>query len=278
MKIVKTKIDGSKNINICLIADIHFYPKYNLKKFEKIINNIKDNKPNYICITGDIIDTGDMQYDNEVKYLYQFINDLSNITKVIISIGNHDITLKPENKYLYPDLMINTFKKIPNVIVLDNEKYIENNVCFIGYTQSYNTISEEKGHEMEVAKEVSLLTNNINESNYNILLSHNPLYVTQKEVYSNIVNFNKINLILSGHTHNGMLPNFLKTNNVFITPCKRFFKKNARGHFKEENVDVVVTGGIIKLSKTARLLHLFNFLFAMNLDYIIVSNNKNNDY
>ena len=71
-----------------------------------------------------------------------------------------------------------------------------------------------------------------------------------------------------------MIPNFIKTNNLLITPGKKWFHKDGRGHYKKNDTDIVVTGGIIKLSKTAKFLHSFNFLFTMNMDYIIINNNK----
>ncbi|MBR1376298.1 MAG: metallophosphoesterase [Bacilli bacterium] len=280
MKVVNTLVNDKNNLKICLIADIHFCHNYKIKKFDKIITNIKKNNPNYICIVGDIIDTSDVDEDMDMKYLYNFITNLASITKVIIALGNHDIShyvTKKEITYRYPKKMVENFKKISNVIFLDNEQYIENDICFIGYTQGFNSNHHETGFEKEVALEVSNITKNLKDTNYNILLSHNPLYVGRHEVYSCIKNFNLINIVLSGHTHNGLLPTFIKTNKVLISPMKNFFVSNARGHFKIANADVIVNGGIIKFSKTSGFFRFFNFLYPMNIDYVNIldDNNKN---
>ena len=258
-------IRGNIDIKICLLADIHYYPKYNLNIFKKILHKVKIIRPNYICITGDIIDYNEVLKEKNISYLYNFIIDLSKIAKVIISLGNHDLMTK-YGSYIYPNDIVNIFRSIPNVYFLDNEIIKLDDINFIGYTESFD-IDREKGNEETVINEVNTLINNI-DNEYNILLSHNPLYLKEEKVYKNINNFNKINLVLSGHTHNGMLPNFLKTNSVLITPMKRWLKKYGRGHFIKNNTHFVITGGVVKLSKTAHALHLFNPLFAINIDSI----------
>ena len=61
MQITRTKIDTSKKTNkkIIHISDIHFYKKYPMKKLNEIIDLVKKEKPDYVCITGYIIDKQD---------------------------------------------------------------------------------------------------------------------------------------------------------------------------------------------------------------------------
>ncbi len=51
-----------KDIKIALLSDIHYSPNYNLKIFEKLTTQIKNNIPNYICILGDILDNSFNQF------------------------------------------------------------------------------------------------------------------------------------------------------------------------------------------------------------------------
>ena len=67
---------GMKNVKICLISDIHFDKDYNLNIFEEIIKNIKENKPNFICISGDILDHADVIDYKDIINLKTFIVDL----------------------------------------------------------------------------------------------------------------------------------------------------------------------------------------------------------
>jgi len=272
METIYTNLLGNVNINICLIADIHFSEKYNIKLFDKIISNIKTHKPNYICVLGDTLDRSDVEDYQYINILYDFFNELSKMSKVIISLGNHDVVIRKNKKhiYRYPSKFINNLKSINNIIVLDNEIFEDNDIRFIGYTQGFESLHIEDGFENDIINEVSKLTNNIDNRKYNILLSHNPLYLSKDEVYNNINNFDKINLVLSGHTHNGMLPNIIKTNNLLISPNKIWFTKNGRGHYKKNKTDFIVTGGVVKLSKAAKIFHIFNALFSPNIDYIKV--------
>ena len=277
MNIINTTIKSKYNANICLIADIHYSYKFNKNIFPKILDNVKSNNPGYICIVGDIIDYTEIEDKNDINELYDFIKSLANITKVIIALGNHDITsIKKDKKalakhiYKYPDLFVKNIKKIKNVIFLSNETYIDNDIRFIGYEESYEAHYDKVNGTRIFIKEINDLLKGIDNKKYNILLSHDPLNLTNKEVIDNIKNYKKLNLIISGHTHNGMLPSFMKTNNLLISPTKKWLVKNGRGHMIRDNVDIIVTGGVTKLSERAKIFSLFNFVYDINIDYIKV--------
>ena len=270
MVVTNTNVVGL-NKKICLFADIHFNVKYNTKKFDKIIENVIANKPDYICIVGDILDSSELENLKDINKLYSFIARLASISKVIISLGNHDITVIKKRRhcgYRYPSEFVNNIKKINNVIFLDNEMYIDNSICFIGYTESLDLTYNDKGPSDIAISELNALLNDLDETKFNVMLSHNPLHVSKDIMYKSVKNYSKLNLILSGHTHNGLLPTFIKTNTVLISPNKRFFVHRARGHFKNKVVDVIVTGGVVKFSYGSGFFRFFNFLFPIDIDYI----------
>ena len=62
-----------KETKLALISDIHFNDKYNRKIFTKILKQISNNKPNYITIAGDILDTSNTM----VKRLNENYTNLS---------------------------------------------------------------------------------------------------------------------------------------------------------------------------------------------------------
>ena len=266
------KYDFGDDIKICLIADIHFEESFNIKRLNKILLNIELNKPDYVCIVGDIIDYVEASFNEHIEYLYDFIKKIAKTSKVIISLGNHDITTFKDS-YLYPYLFLENIKHIKNVVILDNNTFVDKNIRFIGYTQSYDTLRNDYIYDDIIIEEINKLTKDL-DNKYNIILSHNPLYITKKSLFDKLNNKDKIDLILSGHTHNGMLPNFIKTNNLLISPNKKFFYKNGRGYLKLGKCKVIITGGITKLSRKAKILRYFNFLYQMNIDYINVSINK----
>lgn len=68
------------------------------KVFDKIYKKLNDVKPDRIVIVGDLFESR-ISLTNEVKILSgELLNNLSKIAKVIITIGNHDLSLKNLNR------------------------------------------------------------------------------------------------------------------------------------------------------------------------------------
>ena len=185
----KYTIETDKNIDtrIAHISDIHFAHKYNSKRLDMILKRIKKINPNYICITGDTVDIYDVVYDTNYPELVKFIEDLSKIGKVIISVGNHEYIRLYEDRFGRTD-DIEWLKKLKseNVIVLDNEIYEENNISFIGYNPDYEyyyTHKEKKPDKYN--KELEKLIDKT-KNEYKILLVHTPSLLLRQENYKNI--------------------------------------------------------------------------------------------
>ena len=73
----------SKNVSdikIALLSDIHYYPKYNTKILDRLLKQIQDNKPNYLCIAGDILDF------TNITDFSKIINWLKKITSICDSV------------------------------------------------------------------------------------------------------------------------------------------------------------------------------------------------
>lgn len=255
-KITKYELESNFNLIIAHFSDIHYSTKFNLKKFVEIINKMKNLKPNYICITGDLIDNISVSELKEMKNLTDFLNELSKISTVILGLGNHDTRayLNLEDNRWYDKLD----KKI---IVLNNSSYEDEFVYFYGLTMPSSYYWSER-------KRVNSLLNNlkkikISKNKYNILLFHSPINLAHKMISE----FNKFNLVLTGHTHNGLTPHFFPGNFGFISPEHRLFSKNARNSFNSGKAKVIISGGITKLAPDNGLGFL-DKLFASDLVYI----------
>lgn len=266
---------------IALFSDIHYDRDYDMTLFTKIINNLKENNPNFICLSGDIIDYSSMIKEECMDELKDFIKDLSLIAPTIVTLGNHDISDRIKNKRIAGDikavnewfLNLNT---IENVYYLYNKSIIRNNLCFT----SYNPPLEYYGIRQENTK---LFISDIDDkitlkpSYYNILLCHSPISVFKPEVLKKSKEIKKADLILSGHMHNGLVFKlFDKKGNVgFISPTKTLFPKYARGlsskELERKQIYLVVSGGVVKLSNTnSKLLSRFNKLYPISIDYIMI--------
>ncbi len=92
-----------------------------------------------------------------------------------------------------------------------------------------------------------------------------------------------INLILAGHIHNGMLPNFISKmlpNNIgLIAPNKSLFPDNARGivtkQIDDHEIVMIINGGVTKIQETApKILHFADNLYNPQIDYIKIKEAK----
>lgn len=266
---------------VALLSDIHYSEHYDLEIFKQIVANLKEHKPNYICISGDIIDTADILYNSDIiERLTEFFKSLSEIGQVIVSLGNHDIikynSKKEEfekvNQYF---LKLNT---IENVHYLNNKCLVRDELCFIGFNPGFEYYYG-NSHEKDVRKLVNELDKieKIKPNLYNIMLCHSPRQIINNYVLDNSKNILKINLILSGHMHNGLVFKFLdKTGNRgLIGPWRSFFPKYARGlvikKINDKEIKLIISGGVIKFSELSpKFFHRLNKLYPIHIDYIEV--------
>lgn len=259
-----------KKLNITLISDIHYYDKKDTIKLKKIVKKIKDLKPDYICIPGDLIDEVNIK---DTDFLYEFLNDLSKINKVIISIGNHDISIRKNNSYSNNKDIINKIKSMNNVILLDNEVYKENNICFIGITNSIDYYYKYGESYKVFIDEINKVKLNINKYDYNILLCHSPISIINKNIVNDYEYLKKIDLILCGHMHSGLTPRFLrkKLNHIgLVSPHRKIFMKDSYGHISRNNIDYIISAGITKASHY-NPIHFMDNLFSREIDNIKIN-------
>lgn len=258
IKITNYEIKSVIDKKIVLISDIHYYSRRDLNKLESIYNKIKTLNPNYICIAGDFIDEAKVLEEDLFVF---FLKKLSKVGKVILSLGNHDITIRGKEKtHFYNEELFNKIKRIKNIYLLDNETKIIDDICFIGLNLGFNYYYEDGENSKDFVSQFNNIKK-ISDKKYNVLLCHSPLIVTKNDVIENLKN---IDLVLCGHTHGGMTPTIFQKylkNRVFISPDKkRFFLKDAYGHITKNNINIVVSSGVTKLSHASKMNNL-DFLF-----------------
>lgn len=245
MKIVNKTYNLGSNLNksIVLISDLHYYDEKQLKHFNNILNNIKKLKPDYICITGDIIDTAKIP---NFKGIEKWLEKLATITKVIMVLGNHEYYInRPKDIYGLNDDYINKIKNIENLYLLDNNNLILDNINFIGLSLPIEHYMFEKESEEDFKKYMQNIKSK--EEYYNILLCHSPINIVKDNIIKDI----DVDLILCGHTHGGVVPWFLRgifgTNGI-ISPSKSLFPKKCYGRIKKDNKNIIITSGITMLA------------------------------
>lgn len=265
-----------KDITFIHIGDIHYNETTSAKKLEYIKYAIEDAHPDYIFITGDLLDRPKITKNKEkIKLLVSWLNSLGNIAKVFISLGNHDIILEEDYKFF------NKLNDINNIYVLNNQSYEDENVFISGFTLPTNYYYNIEKHEDENALLETLQNNfnlvtNLPKKKYKVALIHSPILLSEKKVVEKLKEYD---LVLSGHMHNGLIPRILdkiiKNNYGLISPDKRLFAKNTRGKIKTKYYTIIITGGITKLSPSStKILSKLNGLYPISINKITVKGEK----
>ncbi len=291
IKVKKYKLYSNKikkKFKILLTGDIHLWDDYNKILINNMIEKAKFLKPDIILICGDLID--EFRYlkklENE-KYLLQVLNKLSDISDVFIVLGSHDFMnqkkLKTGNisseSILYWHKMIKNNNNL-KIHLLDNEIYETSNYRIIGYNQSRNYYIKQENGDVLI-KEMNENFNDLKEDKYTILMCHSPLKINEKTL-EKIKIINSVDLILSGHMHDGLLFPILKklpTTIGLISPEKKFFPANTRGKkefiINNKKIVLIITGGIMKFSASSpKFLQKLNCLYHNDMDIIEFGNVK----
>lgn len=289
-KIITKKYDLKTNkiknpIKLILLSDVHISNIFKVTKISEIINKIKQEKPDYICLPGDLIDCSNVLNNQTLKEItLNFIKELANISPVIISLGNHDVCYlnkvkdkkKNQNKWHYDknESFFKELNKIKNVHLLDDETYTDHNISFTGISLSYKYYKESNEDKNIFITDIKNKILKINKNKYNILLCHSPVNVLEDASF-----LKDMDLILSGHMHNGMVHPLIekvwKGNKGIITPTKELYPKASltRGIVKKDQRVLIISGGITKLSYSSpRLFNLLNDLYPMNIEIININN------
>ncbi len=174
IKLKKIEISSNKikkRIKLIFISDTHLGSN-SKKHLEKIYLKIKDLDFDILLIGGDFIDSSNFDLKD--------LDILKDIRKPILFVsGNHEFYLKDHQKK-FRELEEFGFK------FLDNKSYIYKNINFIGISDSETTKTQKK-----IAK------NLIQADIFNLVLIHKPSLW-------NLIDDN-VDLMLSGHTHNGQI-------------------------------------------------------------------------
>lgn len=267
----------SKNLKIIVIGDVHISNLVSLKKLELLKKQILNEKADYIVFTGDLIDRVEELDDaSSLSKLRDLLGFSSKVSKTIVILGNHDY-IHRGNYSSYLEEYSKVIRSIEGVTLLDNEIYSDSNIWFMGYTETAKYYGKEeydyKAFYDDLVKRESLYKN-IDKSLPAIALTHSPEFSNDRE---NVNLLKDYDLIICGHTHDGCVPfGFGNFKRGIINPKKKLFPKNVRGLRKIGDGYILVTGGVVKVSKVApKLLHPLNHLCPVQMDVITLSQNKN---
>jgi len=179
---IKEKINSNyNNLTILQFSDILFGTTIKETAFNKTIKRIKEYHPEIIVFSGDLVYSGYILKDNEKKAIIDGLKSLE-ATKKYAIVGDNDL----KNYDTYKEIMESS-----GFTILNNEEdYLFNGslnpISIIGLTNNNY--------------DATLLNNSTINSEYKIVLTHEPDYA-DKLVKDNP----DINLILSGHSLGGTI-------------------------------------------------------------------------
>ena len=276
--------NAKKDITIVHISDMHFNENIKEEKLNKLSNYIIKQKPDYVAITGDTVDNPAITKDKtKIKRLITFLTTISETSKVIISLGNHDI--QTDEDYRFFDKLDDLY----NIYCLNNTSYHDEFVYFFGITLPNSYYYSFDGGESidvltyqlnQIHKKIERLPKNLPK----VAMIHSPTKLSNSNILNKLKEFD---IILCGHTHNGMVPErvgkIIKNNIGIISPRKRLFPNNARGKIEKsigsKKINIIINGGITKISLSAgKIISKFNAMYKMSVNKIIIRKKRGMKY
>lgn len=222
--LLKNLPESFAKIKIAHLTDLHSKNfGYREKKVVEILNNLR---PDFIFITGDIIDWKTKDFESCLKFWQKLSENFPN--KVFAVYGNHE----------HRNPKFKTFQKFftqSDIKVLNNEA-----VKIFNKNNFINLIGVDDPHLGYDDLEKALENININNKNPRILLAHSPEIFRKVQKIKNINNKN-IDLVLVGHTHGAMM-NIPFLWKLYI-PLE-YDKQYKNGLFYENNIYMYVSRGI----------------------------------
>ena len=227
---ITAELDGFR---ILQISDLHS------KNFRgRLTGKIREQKPDIIVITGDLIDS----YDRDIDTASKLIADILPIAPVYFIPGNHE----HNNSRLYAELA--AFLADSGVTVLEGSacKLFEKDLNIIGLADPafMDSPFSEKGEAIEAMRQAT--ETNVEERMFNLLLAHRPDYF---DLYSQ----SNVDLVFCGHAHGGQVR--LPFVGGLVAPGQGLFPEYTSGiHWKNDTAMVISRG----LGNSILPLRIFN--------------------
>lgn len=285
MAIVKRLVFYSDKIlddkKFLLVSDIHkqMGEVKHLRLVKKHMGS-EFRKLDYIIIPGDIVNNAEDLNDKEFRNkLQEELLDFSEEKKTIVSIGNHDqMILLPSKKWkgISSELIFKVLRELDNFRVLKNgESIVEGEIAFSSFTPSIEYYIDYKEDMRVFEKEFYQNYNErlFDEKNYNIFLTHDPQSIIKLSRETNKCIQPYADLVLSGHMHNGLLPNILHglcKNRGILSPQMELFPEFAHGIYQIGDTTFVINGAL----NTIIEIPIINNLYGYNATVIDVKRKK----
>ena len=223
--IINKTIPERTSMKVVLLADTHFGYNAGVLHARELVRKINKQKPDLVCIAGDIFDN---EYDaiRNPEKLEKTLRGINSTYGVYASWGNHDLneeilagfTFKHKDGDLsdIKDPRMKKFLKDSNIHILEDESVLINDQFYvIGRKDASLT---EKIHETRKAP--ARLTEKLDRDKPIIMIDHQPKELQELADAG-------VDLDLCGHTHNGQtFPGNFTIKLMWENPCGLLSKDN----------------------------------------------------
>lgn len=258
-----------RDYTICSLADIHNNKWASFELWDKLIEEVDKQKPDFILVSGDLTYTADDFYvpTNDIMLRYLFDN-LDNIAETFICLGNHELKSGKKHSVLDSIKYLKSLNMTTGVHILDRRvgnEYIDiGNIRIGGFCPRSGAYykSKESMWEQYFIEDYMKSLLEFTDKQFNILLTHSPDTISKKEVLSFLRDrLKELDLIVCGHKHDGYMPKIVQSSlndtGIDVSDGKNFLyykvsKTNkCRGEFDVLNAKMIVNRGYRKFSHTS---------------------------
>jgi predicted MPP superfamily phosphohydrolase len=257
----------------------------------KVLSNIRevleDLRPDYIAIPGDIVDMS----SQDKRKIYEELKRILKIAPIVASLGNHDIEDLVFKKWVssIDYELIEKLHQLDGFTMIDSTHGIHeipnSNVVFSAFNPDYDWYNIHKENTDKFYEEFNKVNfrQQLTQDNLNILLSHSPSgFVKNNQLVGDEMSLDIkfFDLILNGHYHGGLMPQFMQNtfrNHVgFITPGPKYqlLAGGSYGIYQNDSTTLLISNGVNKLSESTGILSLFNGLYPADVEVIDFSKNE----
>jgi len=207
---------GGDSLNIVMFADMHLGYTNGLESVKDTVEKVNAQKPDIVCIVGDVFDGNYDAVSNIDKVIAEF-RKIDSKYGVYAVMGNHDAG--------------KTYSKMAEFFGKANIKLLEDEALLIDgrFTVAGMRDGSPIGHGGESRTDIANVISTADSDKPIILLNHKPSDIPEAEKAG-------VDLMLSGHTHGGQVfpANFI-TNAIFEEDC---------GHLVKNGFQAIVTSGV----------------------------------
>ncbi|CAJ0570781.1 unnamed protein product, partial [Mesorhabditis spiculigera] len=221
-----TKFKPGSELQIALLSDLHIGPSVGRKRVQTIVDVVNSINPDIIAISGDLADG----YVKDLGEAAKPLCELRSKYGVYFATGNHEYYHGNVEEWF-------TFLRGCNITVLHNENFRlttgkGESVCMAGIDDLITLKLHMHGHQMNPRKALA----GCQKSDLVVLLAHQPN--AARYVLSDPATNGNVDVVLSGHTHNGQF--------IFFVPFVHLANAWTHGLYWNvpTNTHILVSAGV----------------------------------